>query len=144
MDNTFCRFSLPTKKSEAPYRNVSLKRVFHVCVNCADSLITCVRAWILSNTAASASELGLGKYTVKFWYIEMWVGGSGKRNKRKVGAGYETGTCFVAQDVSEKYQPQIHGPQGTFRADTVTVLWCMFCSHVLMQAEYSTSATRIP
>jgi len=46
------------------------------------------------------------------------VGGSGKRNKRKVGAGYETGTCFVAQDVSEKYQSQIHRPQGTFRADS--------------------------
>ena len=32
--------------------------------------------------------------------------------KEKGGAGYEASTCFMAQDVSEKHQPQIRLPLG--------------------------------
>jgi len=32
--------------------------------------------------------------------------------KEKGGAGYEAGTCFTSQDVSEKHQPQILLPLG--------------------------------
>jgi hypothetical protein len=33
---------------------------------------------------------------------------NGKRTKQKEGTWYEAGTCFMALDVSEKYQSQIH------------------------------------
>jgi len=32
--------------------------------------------------------------------------------KEKGGAGYEASNCFMAQDVSEKHQPQIRLPLG--------------------------------
>jgi hypothetical protein len=32
--------------------------------------------------------------------------------KEKGGAGYEASTCFMARDISEKYQPRIHLPLG--------------------------------
>jgi hypothetical protein len=36
--------------------------------------------------------------------------GSGEWSKQKGGGGYEAGTCFMALDVREKYQSQIHRP----------------------------------
>ena len=36
--------------------------------------------------------------------------GSGERNKKQGGSGYEAGTYFRALDVSEKYLSQIHWP----------------------------------
>jgi hypothetical protein len=50
-----------------------------------------------------------GKLTsVQFPYLETcWVRKEGKA-KEKEGAGHEASTCFMAQDVSEKYQCQIH------------------------------------
>jgi hypothetical protein len=35
----------------------------------------------------------------------MWV-----KTMQKGGSGCEAGTCFLALDVSEKYQSQIHRP----------------------------------
>jgi hypothetical protein len=49
--------------------------------------------------------------TVRFPYLETCEIRKWGKAKDQEGAGYETSSCFMARDVSENYQSQIHGPQ---------------------------------
>ena len=99
---------------------------------------------MLSNAAASATEFGLGNYTAKFWYIEIWVEGSGKRNERRGGAGYEAGTCFVALDIWKIPIPNTSATWNIQSRHSRCIVIRVVHSHVLTPAVYSTIATRIP
>jgi len=55
------------------------------------------------------------------------------KTKQKGGAGYEVSTRFLALDVSEKYQSQIHRPLRHLElAQSLLHKWQMF-----LQREYS-------
>ena len=41
---------------------------------------------------------------------KMKLAGNGERKKQSVGGGYAVGSCFLALDISDKYEPQIHWP----------------------------------
>jgi len=50
-----------------------------------------------------------GKSTrVQFQYLETCGVRKEGKTKEKGVAGFEAGTCFIARDINEKYQYQIH------------------------------------
>jgi len=48
--------------------------------------------------------------TVQFPNLETWKVRKWGKTKEKGGAGYKPITCFMARNVSEKYQSHIHLP----------------------------------
>jgi hypothetical protein len=53
---------------------------------------------------------GSNRGTVRLPYLETCEARKWETAKEEEGAGYEASSCFMARDVSEQCQSQIHGP----------------------------------
>jgi hypothetical protein len=63
----------------------------------------------ISSAGTALFILNLGT-TVQFPYLEPCGERKWRKTKGDGGAWYEDSSCFMAGDISEKYQPQIHRP----------------------------------